>query len=209
MSSQPFTCPFGFFRHELNLEGRGSATGSRARGSMWPLQLTSARARRFPAPLALAFGMYGPAPAACDPPVSACLRFDYNEGTTRGKTGAMVDRTSAWLTAPALGAFAAFAAFAASGCCAPPCGSGGLSARRRGKQRGEQPSMRAREKMARSSTRLFRYCRSRTALRWTARISTRASLSLTRHCTPLLKFLAAPSPSRRGGLSVPSRTYTM
>jgi hypothetical protein len=37
----------------------------------------------------------GPAPAACDPPVSACLRFDYNEGTMRGKTGAMADRASA------------------------------------------------------------------------------------------------------------------
>jgi len=36
-----------------------------------------------------------PAPAACDPPVSACLRFDYNAGTMRGKTGAMADRASA------------------------------------------------------------------------------------------------------------------
>jgi hypothetical protein len=70
-------------------------------------------------------------------------------------------RQEPWLTAPAL---AALAALAASGCCVSPCGSGALIARMLDKQRGEQPSVGTREKMARSSTRPFRYCRSCTAL---------------------------------------------
>ena len=48
-------------------------------------------------------------------------------------------RQEPWLTEPAL------AALAASGCCAPPCGSGALIARMLDKQRGEQPSVGARE----------------------------------------------------------------
>ena len=106
--------------------------------------------RRFLAAIALAFGTYGPAPAACDPLVSACLRFDYNEGTMRGKTGAMADRASA--------------------CCAcsvrllcdtvphrrTKCDIGALSAR----EAARRAAFRVRrEKKARNSTRPFRYCR--------------------------------------------------
>ena len=39
----------------------------------------------------------------------------------------------------------ALAALAASCCCAPPCGSGALIARMLDKQRGDQPSVGARE----------------------------------------------------------------
>jgi hypothetical protein len=65
--------------------------GMRAWGGMWPLQCARA-SRRFQVPLALAFGTYGRSPGACDPPVPN--RFDYKEGTMRGRAGVMSDSAS-------------------------------------------------------------------------------------------------------------------
>ena len=125
--------------------------GIRARGRHVADEVCeSARcSRRFPAALALAFG-YGRhlllATLRCPP------AFDpiYNEVTMRGKTGAMTDRASA--------------------CCAcsvrllcdtvphrrTKCDIGALSAR----EAARRAAFRVRrEKMARNSTRPFRYCR--------------------------------------------------
>jgi hypothetical protein len=56
--------------------------GIRARGGMWPLRSASV-SMRFQAPLALAFGTYWPAPAACDPPVSMRSISTKVQGETR------------------------------------------------------------------------------------------------------------------------------
>ena len=105
--------------------------------------------------------------------------------TTQGQCEA---RQEPWLTAPAL---------AASGCCAPPCGSGALIARMLDKQRGEQPSVGAREDGTELDAPVpvlpIPHC---TALRWTARISTRASLSLNAPLHSAVANLGRPPPPR-------------
>jgi hypothetical protein len=82
------------FRSILRIGRKCVGDGIRARGGMWPMKCVSARVEALPGPTRSCVWLR-PAPAACDPPVSTCLRSDYNEWTMRGKTGAMADRASA------------------------------------------------------------------------------------------------------------------
>ena len=165
----------------------GKCDGIRARGGMWNLQgerTSDAHARGASRPNSLlCLARTGRhlllATLRCPP------AFD-----SKGQCEA---RQEPWLTEPAL------AALAASVCCAPLCGSGALIARMLDKQRGEQPSVGAREDGTELDAPVpvlpIPHC---TALRWTARISTRASLSLNAPLHSAVAIPGRPSPSRGG-----------